>query len=130
MKNALGHGDDDDLAELLGPEPAKMVSWAHQQKEFDEHRDDRCRALLWSMRTGKSRAVIDKAEYQFSKGAIEGVIVLAPNGLHINYCINEIPRWSWPENGQHMAFGWEAPKAGRTGTISLRSTRYASTRAA
>jgi len=66
--------------------------------------------LLWSMRTGKSKAVIDKAEYQFGEGAIEGVIVLAPNGIHLNWVLNEIPRWSWPENGQHMAFGWEAPK--------------------
>ena len=33
--------DEIDLEELLGPEPAKQVSWMHQQKEFDEHRDDR-----------------------------------------------------------------------------------------
>jgi hypothetical protein len=101
---------DIDLAELLGPEPAKQVQWAHQKKEFDEHKDDRFRALLWAMRTGKSRAVIDKAEYQFAQGNIEGVILLAPNGIHINYCLNELPRWSWPENGQHMAFAWQTPK--------------------
>ena len=101
---------DDELLELLGPEPATQVAWAHQAKEFDEHKNDRFRALLWSMRTGKSKAVIDKAEYQFSEGAIEGVIVLAPNGIHLNWVLNEIPRWSWPENGQHMAFGWQAPK--------------------
>jgi hypothetical protein len=101
----------DELLELLGPEPeTPRVAWAHQAKEFDEHKDDRCRALLWSMRTGKSKSVIDKAEYQFGEGAIEGVIVLAPNGIHLNWVLNEIPRWSWPENGQHMAFGWEAPK--------------------
>lgn len=105
---------EDDLLELLGPEPApapaSVVAWSHQRKEFEEHRDDRCRALLWSMRTGKSKAVIDKAEYQFSKGAIEGVIVLAPNGVHINWVVNEIPRWSRPENGQPRAVAWEAPK--------------------
>jgi hypothetical protein len=101
----------EELAELLGPEPTPFaVAWAHQAKEFDEHKDDRFRVLLWSMRTGKSKAVIDKAEYQFSEGAIEGVILLAPNGIHLNWVINEIPKWSWPENGQHMAFGWEAPK--------------------
>jgi hypothetical protein len=83
--------------------------WAHQGKEFAEHKDDRCRALLWSMRTGKSKAVIDKAEHQYANGGIEGVIVLAPNGIHLNWVINEIPKWSWPFN-EYMAFGWETPK--------------------
>ena len=70
----------DELFDLLGPEPepAPTVAWAHQAKEFDEHKDDRCRALLWSMRTGKSKAVIDKAEYQFGEGAIEGPAEDAP----------------------------------------------------
>jgi Helicase conserved C-terminal domain len=99
---------DDELLELLGPEP-EQAPWRHQAKEFDEHKDTKCRALLWSMRTGKSRSVIDKAEYQYQQRNIEGVIVLAPNGIHLNYVINEIPRWSWPEN-RYMAFGWETPK--------------------
>jgi len=103
--------DDSELLELLGPEPEKP-GWWWQQKEFDEHKDDRSRALLWTMRTGKTKAVIDKAEYQFGQGAIEGVIVLAPNGVHLNWIINEIPRWSWPENGEHALFGWETPKRG------------------
>jgi hypothetical protein len=84
-------------------------AWAHQAREYDEHKDDKCRALLWTMRTGKSKAVIDKAEYQFAKGNIEGVVVLAPNGIHLNWVINEIPKWSWPFN-EAMAFGWETPK--------------------
>jgi SNF2 family DNA or RNA helicase len=84
-------------------------AWAHQAREFDEHRDDKARALLWTMRTGKSKAVIDKAEYQFAKGNIEGVIVLAPNGIHINWVLNEIPKWSWPFN-EARAFAWETPK--------------------
>lgn len=84
-------------------------AWEHQAKEFDEHRDSKCRALLWTMRTGKSKAVIDKAEYQFARGNIKGVIVLAPNGIHLNWIINEIPKWSWPIN-EFKAFGWETPK--------------------
>jgi hypothetical protein len=99
---------DDELFDLLGPEPEKLP-WRHQEKEFDEHRDDRCRVYLWTMRSGKSKAVIDKAEYQFAKNAIEGVVVLAPNGIHLNWILNEIPRWSWPFN-EYMAFGWETPK--------------------
>lgn len=84
-------------------------AWSHQAKEFDQHRDSKTRALIWTMRSGKSKAVIDKAEYQFAKGNIEGVVVLAPNGIHLNWILNEIPRWSWPIN-EYMAFGWETPK--------------------
>lgn len=99
----------DELRDLLGPEPSP-VDWPHQAKEFEEHRDDKCRALLWSMRTGKSKAVIDKAEYQYANGGIAGVIVLAPNGIHLNWVLNEIPRWAWPSNGPFKTFGWETPK--------------------
>ncbi len=99
---------DDELFDLLGPEPIK-APWWHQAKEFEEHKDTKCRALLWSMRTGKSKAVIDKAEYQFEQGNIEGVILLAPNGIHLNYIVNEIPKWTRPAN-RYMAFGWETSK--------------------
>lgn len=96
------------LVELLGPEP-EFPPYDHQAEEFDQHRDTRCRALLWSMRTGKSRSVIEKANYQFEQGNIEGVILFAPNGIHLNWTINEIPRWC---KVPHVSFGWETPKRG------------------
>lgn len=101
--------DDAELLDLIGPEP-EVAQWWHQEKEFAEHKDARSRALLWTMRTGKTKAVIDKAEYQFEQGAIEGVVVLAPNGVHLNWIINEIPRWSWPTHAAPATFGWETPK--------------------
>ncbi len=104
---------DADLNELLGiglPMPAVRKDWAHQAEEFKRGREKRARALFWSMRTGKSKAVIDKFSYQFGRGRIEGAILLAPNGVHLNWVINEIPKWQWPENGPHLAFGWETPK--------------------
>lgn len=83
-------------------------SWAHQEREFEEHREDRARALFWAMRSGKSKAVIDKFDYQFDWGAIEGAILFAPNGVHINWVLNEIPRWGRDD----VAFAWETPKRG------------------
>lgn len=111
--------DLEDLLDLLGPEPqpAPKVMWAHQAREFDEHKEDRFRVLLWSMRTGKSKAVIDKAEYQYSQGKIEGVIVLAPNGIHINWTVNELTKWSRPG---YAAFAWQAPKRGDWSEIAAR----------
>lgn len=43
------------------------------------------------MRTGKSKAIIDQAEYLFHKGEIEALIVVAPNGVHENWVRKEIP---------------------------------------
>ena len=65
--------------------------WAHQAKEFQIGREKRSRAFIWPMRSGKSRAVIDVGCYQFKRGKIEGVIVVAPNGVHLNWQRNEIP---------------------------------------
>jgi len=64
------------------------------------------------MRTGKSKAVIDKACFQYQKRNIRAGIILAPNGVHINWILNEIPRWTWPEVGEVKAFAWEMPKRG------------------
>jgi hypothetical protein len=59
------------------------------------------------MRSGKSRGCIDVADYRFGKGAIEGVILIAPNGVHLNWARNEIPTWSkYP----HRAFAWSTPQ--------------------
>lgn len=87
-----------------------MPSWEHQKREFENHKDDRARALFWSMRTGKSKAVIDKACYQYDTGGILGCIIIAPNGVHINWEVNEIPKWRWDWSCEHMAVSWETPK--------------------
>ena len=61
------------------------------------------------MRSGKSMACIDKACYQYGRGNIEGVIIVAPNGVHINWVRNEIPKWGWPDT-DHAAFAWRTPE--------------------
>jgi hypothetical protein len=63
------------------------------------------------MRSGKSRAIVDAGCYQYGRGKIEGVIVVAPNGVHLNWAVNEIPRWcslKFPSR----AFAWETSKRG------------------
>lgn len=66
------------------PRPAQL-------KEFKEHRDKKRRALLWQMRSGKSKAAIDLAEYLFHKGEITAMLILAPNGVHSNWIRKELP---------------------------------------
>lgn len=68
--------------------------WEHQRRELDEHLLDPARALLWSMRTGKTRTCIERADALWSLGEVECVVVLAPNGVHENWCLREIPKYS------------------------------------
>ena len=89
-----------------------MADYLHQAREFKVGRNKRSRYLIWPMRSGKSKACIDKACYQYGEGRIEGVVVVAPNGVHLNWVRNEIPKWAWPENGEHVAFAWQTEKRG------------------
>ena len=70
----------------------KTAPRPHQLKEFQEHRDDENRALLWQMRSGKSKATIDCFSYQFCKGNVTGVLIIAPNEVHYNWLREELPR--------------------------------------
>lgn len=67
-----------------------------QAREFELHCDEPARALLWHMRTGKTKAAIDKACYRYKLGKIDAVLILAPNGVHANWLYRELPRHCWP----------------------------------
>lgn len=70
---------------------SKTTPRPHQEEEFDKHRDSPARALFWSMRSGKSKAMIDLAEYLYNTGEVTGVLVFAPNGVHDNWIRRELP---------------------------------------
>lgn len=83
--------------------------WDHQSHELEEYGDRRGRAQLWPMRSGKSRTVIDVACRQFKSGKIRGAIIIAPNGVHLNWALNEIPTWADPSISSKV-FAWETTK--------------------
>jgi hypothetical protein len=89
-----------------------VADWHHQAHEYKIGKQKRGRGLLWPMRSGKSKGIIDKASFNYKHKEIEGVIVLAPNGVHLNWSLNEIPKWSWKENGRFRTFAWSTPKRG------------------
>ena len=74
-----------------GPLRFKLPPRDYQHKEFFAHRLTKARALFWSMRTGKSKATIDKAAFLWHIEQITGVIVLAPNIAHQNWILQEFP---------------------------------------
>lgn len=74
----------------------KLPPFRHQLKEFEQHVESRARAKLWTMRTGKTKAAIDKACHLYNRGLIDGVLIFAPNGVHANWVEVEFPLHTWP----------------------------------
>jgi len=84
----------------------KTIPYKHQLKEFEISKDLEARALLWQMRSGKSKLAIDTACHQFANGDIDGVIIIAPNGVHANWGLREIPIHAW-DSIEHDTFIWQ-----------------------
>ena len=90
--------------------PFRMPPMAHQWKEFIEHKDDDARALLWTMRTGKTKSTLDLACYRWAKGDIQAVLVIAPNGVHCNWVRRQLPQHMW-ETVPYVAHAWQASES-------------------
>lgn len=90
--------------------PFKTVPYKHQDREFEDHRDDPARALIWQMRTGKTKAMIDLACYLWEELRIDGVLVVAPNNVHLNWQRRELPLHHW-DCVPRRSFVWDATKS-------------------
>lgn len=65
--------------------------YAHQHEAFMLSRDEVYFALLMEMGTGKSKVIIDTCAHQYNAGAINCLVVVAPNGVHRNWITDEVP---------------------------------------
>src|SRR4051812_43680416 len=87
----------------------RLPNYEHQDREFWLYRDIMARALIWQMRTGKSKAMIDLACYLFKACEIDAVVVVAPNNVHLNWQRRELPKHLWP-SVRSRSFVWDAVK--------------------
>ena len=75
----------------------KTIPYDHQRQAFLLSRDMPWFALLMEMGCGKSKILIDTACYLYSKGKIDCLVVIAPNGVHRNWTEIElkvhVPDW-------------------------------------
>ena len=70
----------------------KTKPYQHQQKIFNKIKDLPNYALLMEQGTGKTKVIIDNFSYLYYKGILDGVLVIAPNGVHRNWVSDEIPK--------------------------------------
>ena len=76
----------------MTPEKEPPPLFRHQQELLDRTRDEIAWAVLFEQGLGKSAPTIRTAEHLFRNNRIDGVIVVAPNGVHRNWISDELPR--------------------------------------
>lgn len=69
----------------------KTKPYEHQAKAFKLSRDADDFALLMEMGTGKTKVIIDTAAWLWAKGRINFLLVVAPNEVHKNWVLREVP---------------------------------------
>jgi hypothetical protein len=74
-----------------GGHPFKTKPFQHQLKAFGLSKDRKVFALFHEQGCGKSKVVVDTTAYLYQKDEIDTLIVIAPNGVHTNWVINELP---------------------------------------
>lgn len=63
----------------------------HQRRSFMLARDMESWGHFHEQGTGKTKIVIDTASYLYERGKINTMIVIAPNGVHIDWVLNAVP---------------------------------------
>lgn len=69
----------------------RLPPYEHQKSVWLESRDLEGYALWWEMGVGKTCATIGTTSYLYREGKINTLIVVAPNGVHANWTIDEVP---------------------------------------
>jgi SNF2 family DNA or RNA helicase len=69
----------------------KTTPFKHQLEVFLDSRDREFFALLMEQGTGKSKVIVDTTAWLYGQGEIDSLLVVAPNGVHRNWILNELP---------------------------------------
>jgi SNF2 family DNA or RNA helicase len=88
----------------------KTKPFDHQLEVFNISRDLEAYALFLEQGCGKSKVIIDTTAWLYSQGKIDTLIIIAPNGVHQNWVLEEIPI-HMPEYIQYKSVIWQAQKA-------------------
>lgn len=87
----------------------KQKPFDHQRQAFLLSRNKDIFAYLMEQGTGKSKLTIDVGCYNYAKGTIEAVIIIAINGVHSNWLETEIPEHH-PDWCPYMGWTYDAGK--------------------
>ncbi len=92
------------------PYPWKTEPLSHQKDWWEKTRALPGWGILWEQGTGKSKLTIDTASWLFLAGKIDALVIIAPNGVHRNWVVDEIPK-HLPDSIQSSVLFWRTSKA-------------------
>ncbi|GEM_PF-866299 len=90
--------------------PVKREPFEHQLDRWRRTRDKKAWGTLWEQGTGKSCKTIMEAAWNYTRGEIDAMLVLAPNGVHRNWITDEIPT-HWPDELGRPGVCWMRSKS-------------------
>jgi SNF2 family DNA or RNA helicase len=70
----------------------KTVPLRHQADELARSTEDEFAGYFWEPGLGKSYLIINQASFLYQAGKIDSLVIVAPNGVHLNWCSDEIPK--------------------------------------
>lgn len=85
----------------------KTTPFKHQLECLNRFAGHNYYALLAEMGTGKTWIVINDFAQLFEQCVLDGVLIFAPNGVHSNWVLNELPK-HMPDNVKWRAHLWRA----------------------
>jgi hypothetical protein len=87
--------------------PYKTAPFAHQAHFMDQHAQASAFFLSAEQGTGKTWMLINNMARLWDEGKIDACVVLAPNGVHTNWTLIEIPK-HMPDWTRYHAVAWKA----------------------
>lgn len=83
----------------------------HQAEFLETNARRSAYALFHEQGTGKTKSLIDNIALLAMEDSLNGAFVLAPNGVHRNWHVEELPK-HWPSDAPPMvSFSWDSTKA-------------------
>ncbi|MCC6425659.1 MAG: DEAD/DEAH box helicase [Phycisphaerales bacterium] len=90
--------------------PIVKDPFPHQLERWRRYRDVPAWGHLWEQGTGKSAEIIMQAIWLFMHGEIDGILLLAPNGVHRNFVTDQMPE-HWPKELGSPTVCWYRSKS-------------------
>jgi SNF2 family DNA or RNA helicase len=91
VTNAIKTSGQTNTCLILEEQLTKTTPFRHQAEITEVSKDHRYFGYFMEQGTGKSHVTIAVMTYLYREGRIDGVLILAPNGVHDNWVKNEIP---------------------------------------
>ncbi len=96
----------------MAPYQYKHDPYPHQREALRRSHHLTGYALFMDPGTGKTYVVINNTVYLFEKGVVDGLLIIAPNTVHVNWISDELPKHV-PERTPWEGLIWETGRMTR-----------------